>query len=1050
MRYIIFVLFFIVLILPNTWSEPPPRFHNPEMVMRAWEEAIRARNLDAFANCYWPNAAQWRLQPDGHMEEHEGLGAIIGFQAEVFEQAGPAVSGLRLPEPRIRYGSYTGLPVFIYDNPSLGTTEVFWYGERGGRIRIERHLIILRYFEDAKVGVMQEWGDENGDGILQRHEQELVYEAFWRVTREVHRVSNPLDEFCDWNGNSRIDIPEMVLARAVLVRDSLRRGYAHFPGFAAGYLDQNRSGSIDLGEAEAAFDLVYAEPGERPVESPLGERVDFLVDGVISEFEREIFASTVMRLVATIPEWPVFERLAEGSADWVIAWADTNMDDVIGEEELRDIGMLMHGAIAGTEIITSPIELRYDKDRDLRLSAAERQHAADELLASILPEVMNIDTISFERATTISELDVNENGWLDTEEIEAFGAFALNPGALIGRKARTPLQQRIDREPRDGILDEWEVFSFAEGVFATIAEIWLLQSGDIGQTAVGLSSVGTVASEEDREQATGLQRKAEEETASTTAARKETAEDQTATTKADETTVTGSVSAEITLYPVFPVLFKYHDTAPVGKVVVKNEMSVDVKNLQIQLNMQRYIDSPRVSAKFDSLGVGEEKTVDLLALFNEDVLDLTEGTRTAAQVIVDYETPAGKQQLAVTEPLTFYDRNAIRWDDDEKVAAFVTARDPQIRLLATNMTAAIRRHRNPSISENLQNAMVLYAAMVQHNLGYTIDPNSAYKVLSKDNLAIDYVQFPRQTLMFKGGDCDDLSVAYASLLEAVGIPSAFITIPGHIFVALGLRMDASTAKARFSDPGDLIFADNGIVWVPVEITRLNDASPDFLDAWAQGAKQWREHSSRGQAELLPTAGAWKTYEPVAASFMTDSVALPDSGKVLEAFQSDLSRFVNLEIADEELKLLGRLSKDPNSPRLLNLMGTLYARYGLSDKARGRFNGAIADKEYFAALMNLGHLDFLAEEYLKASTFYQRAATVKTDSPRALLALARTDHELENYGNVRRYYAKLEELSPKLAEDYSYLDLRASESVRAEESMRLRSIVAWETEEEESE
>ena len=261
-------------------------------------------------------------------------------------------------------------------------------------------------------------------------------------------------------------------------------------------------------------------------------------------------------------------------------------------------------------------------------------------------------------------------------------------------------------------------------------------------------------------------------------------------------------------------------------------------------------------------------------------------------------------------------------------------------------------------------------------------------------------------------------------------------------------MDVSTAKARFSDPSDLIFADDGKVWVPVEMTKLNDRNPDFLDAWAEGAKEWREHSTRDQSKIIPTVSAWETYEPVAASFMKDTVPLPDTAKVLEAFQKDLARFISLEIADQELTLQGKLADKPDSPRLLNHLGTLYARYGLSGKAREKFNDAVKKQDYFAAFMNLGHLDFLDEEYLSASGRYQKAFTVQPENPRAILALARTDHELSNYGNVKRYYAQLANIDPELAGKYSYLDLRASDTARAQEASRLRKFVLWETDSEE--
>ena len=50
------------------------------------------------------------------------------------------------------------------------------------------------------------------------------------------------------------------------------------------------------------------------------------------------------------------------------------------------------------------------------------------------------------------------------------------------------------------------------------------------------------------------------------------------------------------------------------------------------------------------------------------------------------------------------------------------------------------------------------------NIIYTSDPRAS----------AEYVQFPHQTLELKGGDCDDLSVLFSSLLESVGIESALV------------------------------------------------------------------------------------------------------------------------------------------------------------------------------------------------------------------------------------------------------------------------------------
>jgi hypothetical protein len=57
-----------------------------------------------------------------------------------------------------------------------------------------------------------------------------------------------------------------------------------------------------------------------------------------------------------------------------------------------------------------------------------------------------------------------------------------------------------------------------------------------------------------------------------------------------------------------------------------------------------------------------------------------------------------------------------------------------------------------------------------------VDPVTPYKKFSQ-NLSVDFLQFPNQTLEYKARDCDDLSMLYNALLESVGIKTAFITIP---------------------------------------------------------------------------------------------------------------------------------------------------------------------------------------------------------------------------------------------------------------------------------
>ncbi len=497
---------------------------------------------------------------------------------------------------------------------------------------------------------------------------------------------------------------------------------------------------------------------------------------------------------------------------------------------------------------------------------------------------------------------------------------------------------------------------------------------------------------------------------------------------------------EIELTRVFPVLFKYYDTNPIGSAVLVNGTEDVLKDVEVEVHVERYMDKPKVCASFDQLDPGQWQEIDLYALFNDQVLSITEGTKVAAEVTLAYRAGVTERETSETLTLETYDRNALRWDDDRKVAAFVTAKDEEIQRLAKNMAALSRRTAVEAVSSSLQLAMVEFAAMQELHLAYVVDPSSAYSELSRNEAGVDYVQFPRQTLQFQAGDCDDLSSTYAALLEAVGVSTAFITIPGHIFAAFSLDLSAEEARRTIANSEDLIVREDGTVWVPVETT-LVDRS--FSDAWATGARQWREHSRTGSAGFFPTAEAWSIYEPVAFSVSDIELRTPDAQAVSALFERELDRYVNRQIHDQEEELLHSLAARPDDSRTRNRLGVLYARYGKMEEARTQFQRVLSSEQYAPALLNLGNIAFLEEEYRQARRFYERAVEADPYNSTALLGLARVAHLLEEYNEAERHFDVLARLDQGLAERFSYLDpSRGASEGRAGSSAQFDRVVVW--------
>jgi hypothetical protein len=109
------------------------------------------------------------------------------------------------------------------------------------------------------------------------------------------------------------------------------------------------------------------------------------------------------------------------------------------------------------------------------------------------------------------------------------------------------------------------------------------------------------------------------------------------------------------------------------------------------------------------------------------------------------------------------------WDDNRKASAFVTARDPAVMRFSKNISGMIRGKGSRAINPDLLQAIGLFESLGLYGLNYVVDPRTPYTELSRQREWIDFIQFPRQTLEYRAGDCDDLSILYCALLESVGI-----------------------------------------------------------------------------------------------------------------------------------------------------------------------------------------------------------------------------------------------------------------------------------------
>ena len=138
-------------------------------------------------------------------------------------------------------------------------------------------------------------------------------------------------------------------------------------------------------------------------------------------------------------------------------------------------------------------------------------------------------------------------------------------------------------------------------------------------------------------------------------------------------------------------------------------------------------------------------------------------------------------------------KGKLSWNVDGMAAAFVTPSDLAVSGMARGLVQVYDELLSGKFNRsNIGKAAVLFDAMGVYRIRYQADQKTPFTSISDDRTIFDTVQYPSELLEkpegvdTKIGDCDDLTVLYASLLENLSIDTAFLEAndpgKGHIYL----------------------------------------------------------------------------------------------------------------------------------------------------------------------------------------------------------------------------------------------------------------------------
>ncbi|GBD89726.1 hypothetical protein BMS3Abin04_00434 [bacterium BMS3Abin04] len=286
------------------------------------------------------------------------------------------------------------------------------------------------------------------------------------------------------------------------------------------------------------------------------------------------------------------------------------------------------------------------------------------------------------------------------------------------------------------------------------------------------------------------------------------------------------------LREIYPTLADDYLTKPfaIAKVVNLSDKTISVKPTSMisEVNKEE-IQSPEVT-------IPAKDTVDIpfYTILNDN---LVVQRRKIEQVNFNLITSNNDPDDKIQRPILVNDIHS--WDGNVRDLKYFVQRDYNFssnfsKMILQNYRDSLRT-KNPYL-RNFYRIKYLFNTLAD-KMQYVADRRGSY----------DNVQFPSETIELKGGDCDDLSVIFSSLLESIGIQTAFVDYKpdndndiGHVNLLINTELKPNQAQLITSNDKKIFIRKNADgkeqVWIPLEVTSLTN----FETAWKIGADEFNK------------------------------------------------------------------------------------------------------------------------------------------------------------------------------------------------------------------
>jgi tetratricopeptide (TPR) repeat protein/sugar lactone lactonase YvrE len=466
----------------------------------------------------------------------------------------------------------------------------------------------------------------------------------------------------------------------------------------------------------------------------------------------------------------------------------------------------------------------------------------------------------------------------------------------------------------------------------------------------------------------------------------------------------------IKLENVFSNSYKLYERDGIGMIRVTNNTDKKMEKIRVSFLLKNFMDFSTEN-KIAKLMPQESVELPLKAVFNNSILTMTEDSAVQALIEASYFDGGQKMTYSHNATVNIYDKHRLSWDERGRFAAFVTPKDPPVLNLARSIVAEYN-----DTKDEIRLASAFFNGLGLYGLTYIQDPSNPYQLSSGNAQTVDYIQFPRETLERKSGDCDDLVATYSSGLESMGITTRVLEVPGHMLMMFDTRIPADADGYTMNN---LYVIYEGTLWVPVETTLIGSA---FVKAWEKGSETYYKFKDKGLT-VLDVHSAWETFKPASLPDSDWKASGLNRAAIEKKFSGDSLSVLKISSQTKTRRYLDIIKDKPNDVEAHLQVGIILSKIGDRKEAMKYFDKVLSlDVKNAAAHNNRGNLLMIDDKYQDAVKAYESAAKLSPKDAQILVNLARAYKRLGDTKNAKATFIKARKVDPGVQEQYRALAL----------------------------